>query len=160
MAIKTWHLGASRADQNEETWSRSQTIAQGLPMRARIVLCSARDESIRELAERLGVSQPTVCLWRRRCQVEGVAGQRNGARSGRRRRITSAKKLAAVNPTVRKAKTATHWSARRLAKDVGLSHVSVHRIWLKVQRGLNRGSHSNSLKGNCHLYGQYQRVAD
>ncbi|HEY6306428.1 MAG TPA: IS630 family transposase, partial [Candidatus Angelobacter sp.] len=110
---------------------RSQTIAHSLAVRAEIVLASAQGESIRAVAERLGVSQPTVCLWRRRYQAQGVAGLRSRARSGRRRRITAAKELAVVNATLRKPQAATHWSARRLAPTVGLSHVSVHRIWRK-----------------------------
>ena len=28
-------------------------------------------------------------------------------------------------------KNATHWSARRLAKKVGVGHMTVHRIWKK-----------------------------
>jgi len=63
--------------------------------------------------------------------MQGVAGLRSRARSGRPRRISSAKELAVVNATLRKPRAATHWSARRLANRVGLSHVSVHRIWRK-----------------------------
>ena len=36
-----------------------------------------------------------------------------------------------VSVTLRKPKTATHRSARRLAKEVGLSAATVHRIWQK-----------------------------
>ena len=36
-----------------------------------------------------------------------------------------------VAATMREPKAATHWSARRLAKEVGLSHATVHRIWQK-----------------------------
>jgi transposase len=59
-----------QADQLElEAWLRAQTIPQALALRARIVLGSARGESLRELAERLPVSRPTVGLWRRRYRV-------------------------------------------------------------------------------------------
>ncbi len=132
MAIKTCCVEVSKADRTElEAWLRSQTIARSLAVRAQIVLGSAQGQSIRELAQRLRVSQPTVCLWRRRYQAQGVAGLRNRTRSGRPRRISSARELAVVNATLRKPRAATHWSARRLAKEVGLSHVSVHRIWRK-----------------------------
>jgi len=132
MAIKSCCVGVSKADRTElEAWLRSQTIARSLAVRAQIVLGSAQGQSIRELAQRLRVSQPTVYLWRRRYQMQGVAGLRSRARSGRPRRISSAKELAVVNATLRKPRAATHWSARRLAKQVGLSHVSVHRIWRK-----------------------------
>ena len=51
---------------------------------------------------------------------------------GRPRRITQgAKEQAVVSATLRKPKAATHWSARRLAKEVGLSAATVHRIWQK-----------------------------
>ena len=36
-----------------------------------------------------------------------------------------------ISATLRKPKAATHWSARRLAKEVGLSSATVHRIWQK-----------------------------
>ena len=114
-----------------EAWLRAQTIPQALALRARIVLGSARGESIRVLAERLGVSQPTVCLWRRRYRADGLAGLRSRTRSGRRRRISPAQERAVVAATMRPPQAATHWSARRLAKGVGLSSASVHRIWQK-----------------------------
>src|SRR5262249_7020685 len=38
---------------------------------------------------------------------------------------------AVISATLRKPKVATHWSARRLAKEVGLSPATVHRIWQK-----------------------------
>jgi len=34
-----------------------------------------------------------------------------------------------ISATLRKPKAAIHWSTRRLAKEVGLSRASVHRIW-------------------------------
>jgi len=56
--------GADRAEL--EHWLRAQSIPQALATRARIVLGSAAGESVRGLAARLGVTQTTVCLWRRR----------------------------------------------------------------------------------------------
>lgn len=48
------------------SWLRSQHLPQVLGMRARVVMLSAEGHSLREIAERLGVTQRTVCLWRRR----------------------------------------------------------------------------------------------
>jgi transposase len=112
-------------------WLRSQRLPQSLGMRARVVMLSAEGHSLREIAERLGVTQRTVCLWRRRYQGEGLAGLKSRHRSGRPRRISRRKELAVVAATMRPPKHATHWSARRLAKEVGLSFMSVHRIWQK-----------------------------
>jgi hypothetical protein len=56
---------------------------------------------------------------------------RTKPRPGRPRRITAAKERAVISATLRKPKVATHWSARRLAKEVGLSSATVHRLWQK-----------------------------
>jgi len=114
-----------------EQWLRAQSIPQALAIRARIVLGSAAGESVRGLAARLGATQTTVCLWRRRYRSAGLAGLRTQPRAGRPRRITAAKEQAVISATLRKPKAATHWSARRLAQQVGLSSATVHRIWQK-----------------------------
>jgi transposase len=142
MAIKACWVEVSKGQRSElEAWLRSETIGRGLATRARIVLGSANGESIRELAARLEVSQPTVCLWRRRFGEGGIPGLRSRARSGRRRRISSAQERAVVSATMRPPKTATHWSARRLAKEVGLSPATVHRIWQKYGLQPHRVEH-------------------
>src|SRR5215469_10835018 len=116
MGVMTWCVDVSKEDRVElEAWLRSQTIERSLAMRARIVLCSAQGESIRDLAERLGTSQLTVCRWRKRYRQLGIAGLRTQPRSERRRRITPARERSMVATTMRPSKTATHWTAWRLA---------------------------------------------
>jgi len=130
--MKQAGFAVSDADRAElGSWLRSQRLPQALGMRARVVMLSAEGHSLREIAERLGVTQRTVCLWRRRYQGEGLAGLKSRHRSGRPRRISRRKELAVVTATMRPPKHATHWSARRLAKEVGLSFMTVHRIWQK-----------------------------
>jgi transposase len=132
MSVKRWVVEISKADRAQlEAWLRTQRIAQALAKRARIVLGSAAGESIRTLAERLQVTERTVCLWRGRYASHGLDGLRNRPRAGRPRRITPAKERAVVSATLRKPQAATHWSARRLAKAVGLSSATVHRMWQK-----------------------------
>src|SRR6202521_5339662 len=132
MGVKRCWVEISGADRAElEQWLRAQSIPQALATRARVVLGSAAGESVRGLAARLGVTQTTVCLWRRRYRSAGLDGLRTKPRMGRPRRITSAKEQTVISATLRKPKAATHWSARRLAKQVGLSPATVHRIWQK-----------------------------
>ena len=146
--------GADRAEL--EHWLRLQSIPQALATRARIVLGSAAGESVSGLAARLGVTQTTVCLWRRRDRSAGLDGLRTKPRMGRPRRITSAKEQAVVSATLRKPKAATHWSARRLAKQVGLSPATVHRIWQKYGLQPHR---VESFKFSC--YPQFEaKLAD
>ena len=46
-----------------------------------------------------------------------------------------------MSATLRRPKAATHWSARRLAREVGLSRASVHRIWQKYGLQPHRTEH-------------------
>src|SRR5574341_183608 len=114
-----------------EQWLRSPTVPQEWGLRAKILLASAAGEGVRAMARRLEVSPTTVCLWRERYRKEGLAGLRTQPRPGRPRRISQAKERSVVEATLRPPKVATHWSARRLAKQVGLSSATVHRIWQK-----------------------------
>jgi transposase len=110
-------------------WLRCPTTPQQFALRARIVLASAAGEGVREMARRLETSAVTVCQWRSRYEQEGLAGIRTRPRSGRPRQISDAKERSVVAKTLTPPRNATHWSARRLAKEVGVSHASVHRIW-------------------------------
>jgi transposase len=106
-------------------------MAQDLALRAKVILASAEGEGVRPLARRLRISPNTVAVWRRRYRRYGLAGLRTRPRAGRPRQITAAKEQAVISTTLRKPRVATHWSARRLAKEVGLSRATVHRIWQK-----------------------------
>ena len=115
-----------------ESWLRAPPLGQDLALRAKVILASASGgEGVRPMARRLGVSPNTICVWRRRYRGEGLDGLRTRARAGRPRRISSAKEQAVISATLRKPKAATHWSARRLARQVRLSAATVHRIWQK-----------------------------
>ena len=73
ISMKTAGFEVGEADRAElATWLRSQRLAQSLGMRARVVMLSAEGHALHEIAERLGVTQRTVCLWRRRYQGEGL----------------------------------------------------------------------------------------
>src|ERR1700745_3725700 len=114
-----------------ELWVGAPRRAQGLALRARVILASADSEGVRPMARRLGVSPNTVAVWRRRYRSAGLDGLRTKARAGRPRSISPAKERAGISATLRTPKAATHWSARRLAKGLGLSAATAHRIWQK-----------------------------
>jgi hypothetical protein len=79
----------------------------------------------------LTLNTNTVAIWHRRSRKEGLDGLRTKPRAGWPRQISAAKEQAVIRATLRKPKTATHWSARRLAKQVGLSPATGHRTWQK-----------------------------
>jgi transposase len=115
-----------------EGWTRRRKTAQALAMRARIVLaCAAAPGATNSgVARALGVSRPTVALWRRRFAARGPDGLLDEPRPGAPRRITDAQVERAVVTTLESVPpNATHWSTRGLAAATGLSQTAVVRIW-------------------------------
>jgi transposase len=104
-----------------EGWSRRRKTAQALAMRARIVLaCAEAGSSNGGVAERLGVSRPTVATWRKRFAERGPDGLLDEPRPGAPRRITDAQVERAVITTLEATPpNATHWSTRSLAAATG-----------------------------------------
>ncbi|HSU24210.1 MAG TPA: IS630 family transposase [Variovorax sp.] len=114
-----------------EGWTRRRKTAQALAVRARIVLaCAAPGATNLGVAQALGVSRPTVALWRRRFAARGPDGLLDEPRPGAPRRITDAQVERAVVATLEATPpNATHWSTRGLAAATGLSQTAVVRIW-------------------------------
>jgi transposase len=110
---------------------RGGNTAQKVALRARIVLGAAEGISNNRLAKQLGVTRPTVLLWRQRYLQVGIAGLlRDAARPGRRKRIGARQVEAIVNATLHTTpRDATNWSSRTLARTQGVSEATVRRIW-------------------------------
>jgi len=99
--------------------------------RAEIILATADGFGTNEIMRRSGKSKTCVWRWQERFMQEGVAGlKRDKTRPPGRKPLTpeiKAKVLAKT--TTETPPNATHWSARMMAKEMGLSHTSVQRIW-------------------------------
>lgn len=63
--------------------ARAGTAEQRSALRARIILRAAEGIANVAIADELGVSVPTVGLWRTRFKERGLAGLADGPRSGR-----------------------------------------------------------------------------
>src|SRR5215831_10561887 len=113
-----------------ENWVRRRSTAQGLAMRARIVLACAEGGSNTAVAARLRVGRGTVTIWRARFLSRRLDGLHDEPRPGVPRTITDAQVEEVVVRTLEEVPAgATHWSKRELARRVGISPTSVHRIW-------------------------------
>jgi transposase len=108
---------------------RSSTAEAGLAQRARIVLLAADGLSNAEIARRVGMTRPTVILWRGRYEFGGVAALADRDRSGRPRVIDDAEVVVETLQPPPEHLGVTHWSARLLAQQLGISFASVARIW-------------------------------
>ena len=109
---------------------RSRSLPHGMVRRARVVLLAADGLSNRAIAEELGLSQQSVCLWRKRYVEGGVEGLHDEMKPGRPRSVSDEQVATLVRKTLNtKPKDSTHWSVRSMAKATQLSHQTVHRIW-------------------------------
>src|ERR687889_290870 len=111
-------------------WSRRRRTAQGLALRARIVLRAAEGLSNTAIADELGVAKHTVGKWRERFARDRLEGLRDEPRSGAPRTVTDGRIAELLVRTLEAApEDATHWSTRSMAAACGLSPATVHRVW-------------------------------
>jgi transposase len=127
-----------------ERRARSKAEPARVVVRARIVLLSEQELTGPAIAERVGCSEPTVVLWRRRYAERGLAGLEDAPRPGGPVRVMTSQVQAQVladtvtpPPESLRAQGVTHWSARRLADWLGrhrgirVSHDSIAALWRK-----------------------------
>jgi transposase len=87
-----------------------------------------------EIARLTGTSRPTVVGWRARYDEGGVAALEDQPRSGRPPEIDEIEVVVATLTDEGRPPEhlgVTHWSARLLAAELGISFASVARIWRK-----------------------------
>src|SRR5215213_7121959 len=114
-------------------WSSATQAPAALVQRAKILLLAAEGVANTEIAERLGVSRPTVIAWRKRYAREGLTAQLADRPPpwpppDRPPHAAGGDPGHHPGPTAR-APGVTHWSSRLLATQLGLSHSTVGRVW-------------------------------
>lgn len=114
-----------------ERWVRRRKVAQGLALRARVVLAAAEGASNTDIARQLGCSPATVGKWRRRYAEGGVDGLLDEPRVGRPRQVGDDKIEQIIVDTLqrRPPDEATHWSTRTMAAHAQVSQTTVSRVW-------------------------------
>ena len=112
-----------------ERLTRSSTVAAAMAQRARIVLLAAEGVANYVIAERVGVTRPTVNLWRSRYVENGLAGLVDVKRPGRPRQVDRAAIIAATLTPPPEGLGVTHWSSRLLAPRLGVDHATVASVW-------------------------------
>lgn len=76
----------------------------------------------------------TINLWKRRFEeerLEGLYGRHQGRRPGAQAGRLEARILASTQKPP--ADGSTHWSTRKLAKHLGISHMRVARVWARAR---------------------------
>lgn len=132
MAAPALAIILSDTDRGElERLQRASAGPAGLARRARAVLLIAAGLGGVEVARRTGYSPVQVSRIRHRfAGGGGVAALADRPRSGRPRVYGAKTRAKVVALTLASPPQGlTHWSTRELARKVGLSHATVHRIW-------------------------------
>lgn len=109
---------------------RRHRVARSMSERCRIILRCADGLTSKAVASEVGVHEHTVGKWRRRFVADRLDGLLDDPRPGRPRTIEDDQVAMVIERTLRTTPAdATHWSIRSMAKEVGLSHTTVRRIW-------------------------------
>jgi transposase len=113
-----------------QRWARRRNSGQALALRCRIVLACAEGHGNQAVADRLGISKPTVTKWRSRFVARRLEGLADEPRPGAARTITDEQVERVLTLTLETTpKDATHWSTRGLAAHVGMSQSAISRTW-------------------------------
>ena len=113
-----------------EAQVRRHRVARSLSDRCRMILRCADGLGNKAVAAEIGVHEHTVGKWRRRFVKDRIEGLSDEPRPGRPRTIEDEKVAQVIERTLTsRPADATHWSLRSMAKEAGLSHTSIWRIW-------------------------------
>src|SRR5215471_3395873 len=117
-----------------ELMIQSRSLAAGDVFRARLILMLADGVPYRTIQERLDTTAPTISRWKERFLQSRIAGLLEIRHPGQTPTvITPALQAKVLAATKRKpADGSTHWSCRKLARQLGISKDTVQRIWRRA----------------------------
>ena len=112
---------------------RSRTLPAEDVRRARLILLLAQGKSYLAIRQLLGCNPNYISRWKGRFEAERLAGlySRHSGRAVEKR--TPALEAKILEWTRRPAADgSTHWSSRKLAQRLGVSHMMVARVWRRA----------------------------
>lgn len=110
-------------------WAQSRTLPAGDVLRAKLILALADGWTWARIAEALGTTKKTIALWKARFEEAGIEGLEPRHKGSRPRAATPSVQARVARRVQQKPPDgSTHWSCRKLAADLGLSHATVQRI--------------------------------
>jgi transposase len=114
-----------------DKWATGRSRPFRVVQRSQIIRMAADGVFNQDISKQLGVSRPTVQLWRDRFLALRLTGlQKDAPRPGRIPRISHRKVSAILQATLHTTPpNATHWSARSLGRSQKVSKNTIHRIW-------------------------------
>ena len=125
-------MGLSAAERSElENWARSRRLPAAQVKRARMLLLLDEGLSWTAVGAQTPCSPDFIARWKRRFERDRLAGL-HARHRGKKPAANAAKvraRILAWTKQRRPANGSTHWSTRKLAGELGVSHMMVARIW-------------------------------
>src|ERR1043166_5989369 len=111
--------------------SLSRSLPAGDVLRARVILMLGEGRSYAEIQESLQTTAPTISRWKKRFLDAGINGLVEMPHPGQNPLwITPKLRARFLEAPRRKPQDgSTHWSVRKLARELNISKDTVHRIW-------------------------------
>lgn len=113
---------------------RSRTLPAEDVRRARLILMLDEGESFTTIQGALGCDRSYISRWKERFRQDGLAGlysRHQGRVAGKAAMNLEAKILARTQH--KPSDGSTHWSTRKLAREVGTDHMRVARVWRRAR---------------------------
>ena len=112
---------------------RSRTLPAEDVRRARLILLLAQGKSYLTIRQLLGCNPNYISRWKGRFEAERLAGLYSRHRGRAVEKRTPALEAKILEWTRRPAPDgSTHWSSRKLARHLGVSHMMVARVWQRA----------------------------
>jgi transposase len=112
---------------------RSRTLPAEDVRRARLILLLAQGKSYLTIRQLLGCNPNYISRWKERFEAERLAGLYSRHRGRAVEKRTPALEARILEWTRRPAADgSTHWSSRKLAQHLGVSHMMVARVWRRA----------------------------
>lgn len=113
-----------------ESMANSRSLPYAHVRRAQIILMSAQGLTNSAIAQKVGLSNRMVGIWRQRFINQGLMGLYDEPKPGAPRSISDDQVAQLIQKTLgTKPKGATHWTCRSIAEETNLSKSTVQRIW-------------------------------
>jgi transposase/DNA-binding CsgD family transcriptional regulator len=114
-----------------ESLARAGTTPQKLAPQCEVILLASQGIPNHAIAQRTGLSRPTVIATRKGFLAGGLEALRQRQRRKRRQPVLTPELEQEILETTLKTRPAdgTHWSVRVLAQQLGISRMMVQRVW-------------------------------
>jgi transposase len=114
-----------------ESMARAGTTPQKTARKCEVILLASQGVSNCSIAQRTGLSRPTILAARVAFTERGIEGIRKSKKRQRSRRGLTLEVEQKILDTTLKTRpaNATHWSVRVLAAKLGVSRMMVQRVW-------------------------------